>query len=91
MWKGEYDGQDVAVKVIRTYSNRELQKMIKVGCSLYSIWVYSALTMVPCIEVLQGGDDLEIPSTSERLATSRRNGIRKRVRDGIKLDDERGY
>ena len=34
---------------------------------------------------------MEIPSTSEHLVTSRRNGIGERVRDGIKLDDERGY
>ena len=32
VWKGEYSGRDVAVKVIRTYSNSDLQKMIGVSC-----------------------------------------------------------
>ena len=32
VWKGEYCGQDVAVKVIRTYSNSSLQKIIGVSC-----------------------------------------------------------
>ena len=32
VWKGEYRGQDIAVKVIRTYSNSDLQKIIGVGC-----------------------------------------------------------
>ena len=36
VWRGEYRGQDVAVKVLRTYKNRELRRMIKVG-RLYPI------------------------------------------------------
>jgi hypothetical protein len=32
VWKGEHRGQDVAVKVIRTYSNSNLQKIIGVSC-----------------------------------------------------------
>ena len=31
VWKGEHRGQDVAVKVIRTYSNSDLQKIIGVS------------------------------------------------------------
>ena len=31
VWKGEHCGQDVAVKVIRTYSDDELQKIIGVS------------------------------------------------------------
>lgn len=31
VWKGEFRGQDVAVKVIRTYSGAELQRVISVG------------------------------------------------------------
>ena len=37
VWKGEYRGQDVAVKVLRTYSNRELEKMINVGRLIHPI------------------------------------------------------
>ena len=32
VWKGKYLGRDVAVKVIRTYSNSDLQKVIGVSC-----------------------------------------------------------
>ena len=32
VWRGDYRGQDVAIKVIRTYSDRELGKVINVGC-----------------------------------------------------------
>ena len=31
VWKGEYCGRDVAVKVIRTYSKSDLQKIIGVS------------------------------------------------------------
>ena len=34
MWKGEYRGQDVAVRVIRTYSNDEVRRVVRVGCSI---------------------------------------------------------
>ena len=39
MWKGEHCGRDVAVKVIRIYSNSDLQKIIGVSCWLCSISV----------------------------------------------------
>ena len=32
VWKGQYCGQDVAVKVIRTYSSSDLEKVIGVSC-----------------------------------------------------------
>jgi hypothetical protein len=32
VWKGKHRGRDVAVKVIRTYSNSDLQKIIGVSC-----------------------------------------------------------
>ena len=37
VWKGEHNGRDVAVKVIRTYSDNDLQKIVGVSywsCSL---------------------------------------------------------
>jgi len=37
VWKGVYRGRDVAVKVIRTYSNSDLQKIVGV-----SYWLFSA-------------------------------------------------
>lgn len=38
VWKGEYHGQDTAVKVIRTYSNVELQKVINRFCKEVVLW-----------------------------------------------------
>lgn len=32
VWKGQYHGRDVAVKVIRTYSSSNLEKVIGVSC-----------------------------------------------------------
>ena len=85
VWKGECCGRDVAVKVIRTYSNSDLQKIIGVGR-----WKYSLLecqpTDRPHAEVLQGGSDVEIPSASERLAINRGGNVGESVRDGIRLD-----
>ena len=34
VWKGEYCGRDVAVKVIRTYSSDNLKKILGVSCRL---------------------------------------------------------
>jgi len=34
VWKGMYCGREVAVKVIRTYANSDLQKIIGVSCRL---------------------------------------------------------
>ena len=36
VWKGEYRGRDVAVKVIRTYSSDNLKKILGVSCRLSS-------------------------------------------------------
>jgi hypothetical protein len=39
VWKGKHCGRAVAVKVLRTYSNSDLQKIIGVGCRLFSFRV----------------------------------------------------
>lgn len=61
------------------------------GLLAVPFWTYSVLTMMHHIEVLQGSRDMEIPSTPKYPATCRCNDVRERVRDGIRLDDERGY
>ncbi|KAF9790923.1 kinase-like domain-containing protein [Thelephora terrestris] len=38
VWRGEYHGQDVAVKVIRTYSNSDLRKIIGRFCKEVVTW-----------------------------------------------------
>lgn len=83
VWKAEYRGRDVAVKVIRTYSNRELRRVIHVGPLSRLIFRSHLLTAGNCIEVLQGGCNVEVPSTPECPAPSRGDGVRESVRNGI--------
>ena len=69
VWKGRCSGRDVAVKVIRVYSNDVLQKVINVSywhCSVPPSPVPTTL----CVEILQGSCDVEIPSTSKCPATN---------------------
>ena len=40
MWKGQHCGRDVAVKVIRTYSNDDLQKVVGVSYLSFSLPAY---------------------------------------------------
>ena len=47
VWKGEYCGQEVAVKVIRTYSNSDLQKIVGVSHLPCSISTYLRADSAP--------------------------------------------
>lgn len=87
----DYRGQDVAVKVIRTYSNRELRGVINVGCWPCFVCAYYALIILLYAEVLQGSCDVEIPPASQHLATARSNDDRDPIRDGISLDGKWKY
>ena len=86
VWKGECCGREVAVKVIRTYSTSDLQKIIGVGRWAYSLSTVNSLTEL--VEVLQGGSDVEIPSASECPTANGGDNVRESVRDGIGLDGE---
>ena len=44
VWKGKHCGQDVAVKVIRTYSDDDLQKIVGVSYCPYSFSGFLTLT-----------------------------------------------
>jgi len=70
VWKGVYCGRDVAVKVIRIYSDSDPRRIIGVGYVLCTLSRVDALTKA-CVEVLQGSRNMENPSTSERAATDR--------------------
>ena len=74
MWKGRHCGRDVAVKVIRTYSDDDLQMVIGVGCSSCSLSAYPhADTTI--IEVLQRGCDMENAPTSKHPAADRGDDV----------------
>jgi len=51
VWRGIYCGRDVAVKVIRTYSNSDLRKIIGVGYHRALFLPVNVLTKA-CLEVL---------------------------------------
>ena len=89
VWKAKHDGRDVAVKVIRTYSAKVLDKMIGVGLCYTS--GYHVLTTTLRSEILQGGGHLEFSATSKYPATSRGDDVGESVYDGIRLDGEWKY
>ena len=74
VWKGEYRGQDVAVKVIRIPSHaslqKDLQKIIGVCCTIF---LHVGALAELRIEVLQGGRNVEITSASKRAAADGSN------------------
>ena len=78
------------MKVIRTYSNSDLQRIIGVNSWLYSLSA-CLRTDVPRVEVLQRGCDLENSTTSECLATDRGDDIRDSVCNDIGLDGKRKH
>jgi len=51
VWKGLYCGRDVAVKVIRTYSNSDLRKIIGVGY-YRALFLRANVLTKACLEVL---------------------------------------
>ena len=85
MWKGEHCSRDVAVKVIRTYANSNLQKILGVSQYLCYLFHVHALTTA-YKELLQGGCDVEGPPASECPAVDRSDDVRKSVHNGIRLD-----
>jgi hypothetical protein len=85
VWKGNHCGRDVAVKVIKTYSNSNLQKVFGVSHRSYSLSPCCA-PIAPYVEVLQGSRDMENPSASERPAADRSDDVRGPVRNDIGLD-----
>ena len=48
VWKGVYCGRDVAVKVIRTYPNSDLQKIVGVSYWLCPLLVCLCTDNAPC-------------------------------------------
>ena len=90
VWKGEYRHRDVAVKVVRTYSNSDLQKIVGVSCRLCSLSL-GLFADMRCVEVLQRGRHLENLPTSERPAADRSDDVRESVRNGVGLDGKRKH
>ena len=69
MWKGEYKGRHVAVKALRVYSTSDFVKITSVG-SHYLAKSILRVADAGCVEVLQGGCDMEDSSPSKCAVTS---------------------
>ena len=87
VWKGEHCGLDVAVKVIRIYSDSDLQRVIGVGHDS-ALSPHTCTLMVTRVEVLQGGCRVENPPASEHPPADWSNDVRDSVRDDIRLDGQ---
>lgn len=86
VWKGEYNGKEVAAKGLRIYLTSDLEQIRKAGCPQLVMFI-NELTAA-YIAVLQGGRDLEDALPSECVATIGCNNDRGSVRDGIGMDEE---
>ena len=89
VWKGSYDGREVAAKVLRVYVTSDLKAIKKVVYLVLLVFV-DELT-ASCSEVLQGGLGLEEPSSSECVAVARRYDGRKAIRDNVRMDEQWEY
>ena len=90
VWKGEYHGQDVAVKVLRTYSNSDMKKIIGVSHSLCSPF-QALICCLSFVEVLQGSSHVENPSASKCVVAYRSDYDRDFFCNDIRMDGEWEY
>ena len=79
---GDHQGRRVAAKALRVYLTSDLTKIRRV-CQFKP---ESRPTDDNRVEVLQGGDQVEVPQPSERITTPRSDGGQGTVRDGVRLD-----
>ena len=82
VWMGEHLGRKVAVKVLRLATSSKLEKFISVGYSLNSPGVDPGANC-DCVEVLQGGNDVEKSPPSKRAPVSGCANDRKPSCNGI--------
>ena len=67
VWKGRYNGRDVAAKVLRVYLGDDRRRVRRVSFPP-PVACVNRLT-VPHTAILQGGCDMELPSSPECIAT----------------------
>jgi len=75
IWKGQYNGQEVAAKALRVYLTSDIERIRKVGCPRFAVFI-NELT-ISCTEILQGGCDMEGALPSKCVTAVRRNNDRE--------------
>jgi hypothetical protein len=84
VWKGQYNGRDVAASVLRVYLTNNLRRVRRVSFPPPVACINKLTT--PHTEILQAGCDMELPSSSECIAAVGRDDVRGYVRDGVRVD-----
>ena len=88
VWKCDYRKQEVAVKVVRTYADSDLQKVTRVS----DRWSFAReMLTVISVEILQGVHNVESSPPSERVAVARGDNVGHSVRDGVEVDAKRKH
>ena len=83
MWKGVYQGQRVAVKVLRVYLTSDLKEIRRVGRLHIPFTVGVGRLTVTHAEILQRGDKVECPQPPKRIAPTGSDDGRESIRDGV--------
>ena len=87
VWKREYRGQEVAVKVVRTYADSDLKKVSRVSDAPNSDFnPFTDILTVNRAEVLQRVRNVENSPSSERAAAARSCNVGDSVCDGVGVD-----
>lgn len=82
----------MAVKVLRVRSRSEFDRAKSVGCQSCPRRVVGVDELtVTRVEILHGGCDVEILSSSKHTPTAWGDNERNPVGDGVRVDDERGH
>jgi len=68
VWKREYRGQEVAVKVLRRYADSDLKKFTRVSHQWSYRFLFIDALVVTHLEILQGVRSMERTPSSERVA-----------------------
>ena len=91
VWKSEYRGREVAVKVLRISTTSDLQKVTHVSRRRRSVGVLVDILTVVRVGILQGIHHVESSSSSERAAAAGSDNDRESVRHGVRVDDKREH
>jgi len=88
VWKRGYRGQEVAVKVLRRYTDSDLQKFTRVSRQRSYRFLFIDMLFVIHLEVLQGVRSMERTPSSERVAPAESDNVWDTVHDSVGMDAE---